>query len=90
MTLLFLGSYFYFNDGETQYCVAFEPQDRSVLVSKDQREVMRLDNKRGQYKPCATHCIDLIRTAQAKKPRSEFAARRRRSAKPRLKIKVAP
>lgn len=51
--------------------------------------VLKVANASGRYKPCKTHCLDLIRQALGKPPADNFAARRveeQRRQKPALKV----
>lgn len=46
----------------------------------------RVSNKKARWKPCVTHCLDLIRMHLGKKPTSEFAKQRVKATKPELKV----
>jgi hypothetical protein len=45
-----------------------------------------IDNAKGEYKPCATHARQLFALASREPPKGEVDRRRRRAAKPVLKI----
>lgn len=46
----------------------------------------RVENPKGQYKPCVTHCRDLIRHVTYQPPVTEFAKRRQKELKPKLTL----
>lgn len=76
---------FEFSDG---VCVTFyfdNGRPQNVVVNSCETEFV-VDNTNGQYKPCVTHCRDLIDWKLGKKPKGNFAKQRKKKTKPNLRI----
>lgn len=70
----FTSAVFCFSDKERQNTVSFTGE--SVTVSEGETIVLELVNVKRQYKPCVTHCLELIRSAYRKPPSTEFSKQR--------------
>jgi len=46
----------------------------------------RIDNANAEYKPCMTHCKELIHAACGQEQKTEFAKSRHKAAKPKLDV----
>lgn len=65
---------FCFSNKERQIAVSFNGE--SVTVSEGETIVLELVNVKRKYKPCVTHCLELIQSAFRKPQSSEFAKQR--------------
>ena len=76
-------------DGDVR--VAFHHDEKgkpnTVSVRVADNDVYQVENNSGRYKPCVTHCKELIRLATKKPPVDDFAKRRQKAARPKLKVK---
>jgi hypothetical protein len=60
-----------------------KPEEITVTMRD---ESFRIENAKGEWKPCVTHCQDLIRMKLGRKPKTPFAERRVRDTKPKLRV----
>lgn len=65
---------FCFSDKQRQITVSFTGE--SIIVSGGETIVLELVNVKRKYKPCVTHCLELIKTAYQKPQSTEFAKSR--------------
>ncbi len=73
----------FFDARHDKLCVKFfyddcgKPIHVIVTVKNTDR---RVDNRKGRYKACMTHCLELIRASEGKKPATQFAVNRKAEA----------
>lgn len=74
--------------GKANHRVVFDPDDKSVLVYNNEAiRLLHVDNSDGSYKPCVTHATELLKLALQKTNTSNFAKRRAKAMKPKLKVR---
>lgn len=69
--------------------VTFRYDDKGKPLDVEIRadgKLFRVDNPKSDWKPCVTHCQDLIRLKLGRKPKTPFAERRIKDTKPALRI----
>jgi hypothetical protein len=57
-----------------------------VEVWRGGKRVHSIDNADRRYKPCVTHCLDVLRMVEQKPPKNEFARQRQKAARPAVGI----
>lgn len=67
---------FCFDDKGIAVAVVINAQDKSFSF----------DNAKGTWKPCVTHCQDLIRLAFGRQPRTKFAKQKIKHTRPNLRV----
>lgn len=75
-------------DDENALTVSFFQLSAMVSVHDSWcKTLLEVDNFDHRYKPCLTHAIELVKIALNKPTKSNFAKRRTKAMKPRLKVK---
>lgn len=59
---------------------------KRITVWLDCESLPSLEIEQGEWRPCVTHCRELIRLASGKEPRGQHARKRRKVTKPAFKV----
>jgi hypothetical protein len=72
-------------DGPNEFLVRFFPSTAEVMHTAT-GEKFEIENSKREWKPCATHALELVRMFLHQRATSEQAAKRVKKTKPRLKV----
>lgn len=68
------------------YRVRFDAWNVTVTIPRQANALLFVNRSKRDYKPCATHAMELVKLAIGKPAGSEFDKQRRKRMKPALKV----